>query len=270
MQFASLGSGSKGNATLVRDERTTVMIDCGFSVKETEQRLTRLDLSPERIDALLVTHEHSDHIKGVSAFARRYDIPVYSSFGTWQALNNSSGVRHTAINLMQPFVIGELLIEPVAVPHDAREPCQYIIQDSLRRRFGILTDCGHVTAHMVSSYQHCHAIFLECNHDQEMLRNGPYPPSLKRRVGGDYGHLNNEQAGDFLSKVSHSGLQHIVITHISEQNNAADLAVSSLKRVMTQVSTFPVIDQEEGLSWHNILLPDGSNNYEERQTIVCR
>ncbi|AJQ94633.1 MBL fold metallo-hydrolase [Gynuella sunshinyii] len=270
MQFASLGSGSKGNSTLVRTDQTVVMVDCGFSVKDVEQRLARLSLSPANIDAVLVTHEHGDHIKGVAALCRRYDIPVFSSFGTWQSVRNASGVCHTPINLMQSFNIGDLMVEPVAVPHDAREPCQFVFQDRYHRRLGILTDCGHVTDHMISCYQNCHSLLLECNHDLEMLRNGPYPMSLKRRVGGLYGHLNNEQAGDFLNRVAHNGLQHVVITHISEQNNEPELAVHSLARVMTHISTFPVIDQEDGLDWHNILLPDGSNNYEERQTTVFR
>lgn len=224
MRFASLGSGSKGNATLVQHDDTCVMIDCGFSAQEAERRLARLGMLPSQLTALLVTHEHGDHINGVGAFARRHALPVYLSHGTHLSgrLGNCGDVQ--IIRSQQSFSIGALEFQPVLVPHDAREPCQFIarVDDSY---LGLLTDLGFISPLVESEYAVCTAMILEANHDAVMLAQGPYPQSLKQRVGGKWGHLNNLQARNFLDGLRDgdlfgSRLQTLVLAHLSETNNS--------------------------------------------------
>lgn len=222
MRFASLGSGSRGNAMLVEAGSTCVMVDCGFSISETEKRLTRLGRRPEDLSAILVTHEHGDHIRGVAPFARRHGIPVWMTHGTAAALPPDAVLRE-----LQPiagyadFRVGDLHVQPYPVPHDAREPCQFLFRGD-RHRLGLLTDCGSLTPHILATLQGCDALVLEFNHDPEMLAAGSYPPALKRRVGGDYGHLNNQQARRLLDQLEPGSLQQLVAAHLSEKNNAPE------------------------------------------------
>ena len=248
MRFASLGSGSRGNATLVQAGDTLVMVDCGFSVRETERRLERLGVSPADLDALLVTHEHSDHCSGIAALSRKYELPVYLTRGT-----HASG-RCDGAAITRYFHSGEVLeldairVAPIAVPHDAREPCQFVLESD-GRRLGILTDLGSITSAVVDHYGDCHGLLLECNHDEEMLRQGPYPPPLKRRVGGDWGHLNNRQSADLLEQVSHVGLRELVVAHVSEQNNHRECVVEALAPVHGDPDTLTWADQTLGFDW---------------------
>lgn len=252
MQFASIGSGSKGNGTLVRDQQTLLLMDCGFTLKETEKRLQRLQIEPTELDAILVTHEHTDHAKGIGPLARRYQIPVYATYGTYRASRFGELEQYMPICMQTPFQIGSITIQPVAVPHDAREACQFVFQSERGARLGVLTDCGSLTAHMQQHYHSCHALLLECNHDPDMLAGGPYPPSLKRRVGGSFGHLSNQQAAQFLTNVMCEKLQHLYITHISDKNNRPELAIQALAAVQPPVNDIQVIDQELGLEWQQI------------------
>jgi len=229
VRFASLGSGSKGNATLVQHDDTCVMIDCGFSAQEAERRLARLGVAPSQLTAVLVTHEHSDHINGVGALVRKHSLPVYLSQGTHLSarLGECGDVR--IIRSQQSFTVGALEFQPVLVPHDAREPCQFIarVGDSY---LGLLTDLGFVSPLVESEYAVCTALMLEANHDAVMLAQGPYPQSLKQRVGGNWGHLNNLQAKFFLDGLRGDGLrddglfgsrlQTLVLAHLSETNNS--------------------------------------------------
>jgi phosphoribosyl 1,2-cyclic phosphodiesterase len=249
IQFASLGSGSKGNATLVRAEDTIIMVDCGFTIKETEIRLAALGVEPTQVTAVLVTHEHGDHIKGAAPFARRYKIPVYMTYGTARAKSLETHQQLSLICSHEPFKVGVLSIQPVIVPHDAQEPVQYVVQYK-NRKLGILTDLGSYTPYVVNHYKLCDALLLECNHDLTMLRYGPYPPSLKQRVAGDYGHLNNQQAAAFLNQVDQDRLQHLVVSHVSEQNNQISLALDELAQVCRKGRDWiKVANQEEGFSW---------------------
>ncbi len=196
MRYCSLGSGSKGNATVIEHGSTRLLVDCGFSLRNTERRLAAVGLHASQLTAILVTHEHSDHVQGVEKLARRYNLPVYMTAGTRHALGMaSSGVETLALD--RKIEIGELRIESVAVPHDAREPCQFII-DNDTTRFGLLTDTGMITPWIVERYQQLDALFLEANYDPAMLANGPYPSYLKARVGGQHGHLSNQQAAELL------------------------------------------------------------------------
>lgn len=248
MQFASLGSGSKGNATVVRAGATLVMIDCGFSLRETTRRLGRLGVEPQELDAILVTHEHSDHSNGVAALSRKHQIPVYLTHGTASTGRCADSFELRRFNCEDSFNIGSLLIKAVAVPHDAVEPCQYRLtwQDCT---LGILTDLGSITPHIVDNYRACHSLLLEFNHDLPMLLAGRYPPGLKRRVAGDWGHLNNEQAADLLRQIDSADLANLVVAHISENNNSREKAEQALTSVLASLDKVVWAEQATGFDW---------------------
>lgn len=249
IRYASLGSGSKGNATLVSGGDTTVLVDCGFSMKEAFKRMERLSFTPESLSAVLVTHEHGDHGKGVMALSRKLNIPVYMSAGTAVGLKAVGQPRLRTINVHQPFRIGDLDIEPVAVPHDARETCQFVFA-SVGVRVGMLTDLGHITPHIREAYRDVDALLLEANHDPVMLAQGPYPDSLKRRVSGDFGHLSNQQSAGLLAGLNLDRLQQVVISHISEQNNDPMVAEAVLAAAMPgHEGKLRVNTQDAGFDW---------------------
>ena len=247
MRFASLGSGSKGNGTLVEDQHSCVMIDCGFSVRETERRLKRLNRSADDLTAILVTHEHGDHIRGVLPLAKKYSLPVFMTAGTAKTLNHI----HDGIELIDSergFKCGSFEVTPVAVPHDAREPVQFVLR-TRRHALGVLTDLGTITPHVVEQYFHCDGLLLESNHDCNMLANGPYPPALKRRVGGDWGHLNNGQAAGLLSHLQLDRMQQLVLGHISEQNNSVSLVRETMAAIEAQLEAVHYACQDKGFGW---------------------
>lgn len=252
LRFASLGSGSKGNGTVIDDGSTCLLIDLGFTLKDAVRRLDRLDLKPENIDAILVTHEHADHCHGVAGFARKFKTPVYLTHGTYRPDNMGQLPSLNRINCHETFQLGSFQVAPVAVPHDAKEPCQYVIS-SKGLTIGVLTDLGHITPYVRDCYAECDALLLECNHDVEMLQNGPYPWPLKQRVGGEYGHLNNQQAGELLTSVNLGRLQKLIISHISEQNNLPDLAIAAVQHHLENwAGELIVANQNEGLAWTEI------------------
>lgn len=252
MRFASLGSGSRGNSTLVEWSEGALLIDCGFSVKEAELRLLRLGKTAAELTAILVTHEHSDHIKGVAALARRYKLPVYITPGTYHSRDMGELPELNLIHAYKPFVVNGLNVTPVAVPHDAREPAQFVFEYA-GLRLGILTDLGSITPHVEASYQACDALVLEANHDPFMLASGIYPPSLKHRVGGQWGHLSNQQAAGFLQRLDTQRLQHLVVAHISQQNNSLCLAQAALAPVTQKVKQVTYACQEQGFGWLAVL-----------------
>lgn len=249
MQFASLGSGSRGNATLVEAGSTLLMVDCGFSCRETERRMARLGRSPDQLTAILVTHEHGDHIRGVPVLARKYGVPVWLSNGTRLMLRDDDLPAVQRLDGQARITLGDIEIQPYTVPHDAREPCQFVFEDG-HHRFGMLTDTGRITAHIRACLDACDALLLECNHDPDMLAAGSYSASLKKRVGGPLGHLSNEQAGSLLQKTDTSRLQHIVAAHLSDQNNRPDLARQALALALgCEAGWIGIADQEAGLGW---------------------
>ena len=261
MRFASIGSGSGGNGLLIQQADTCVLLDCGFSLKETEMRLARLAIEPSQIDAILVTHEHQDHASGVSRLAAKYQIPVLMTYGTMRAMQQQSIkqieslLEEDLLNLVdshQGFEVADLFIQPFPVPHDAREPVQFTISDG-RAKLGVLTDTGSITPHILSSLKNCHGLWLECNHDLDMLHQGAYPLSLKQRVGGRLGHLDNQTSASLLAQIKHADLQFVVAAHISAQNNTPDLARQALSHTMGwQAEQILLADQQAGLSWLNI------------------
>lgn len=252
-RFASLGSGSRGNATLVQGGDTTVLIDCGFPFREVRRRCGLLGVDPQAIDAVFLTHEHGDHMRGVGPTARGLQCPVWMSHGTWRAARFGD---LPALNLFSshdgPVRVGELELHPVPVPHDAREPAQFVVEWR-NTRLGLLTDLGSHTPHVLACYRQLDALLLECNHDPGMLAQGSYPPSLQARVGGDYGHLNNGQAADLLSGIEHARLRHLVAAHLSEKNNTPELAVSALCGAVPDIgSRLRVLLQDEISDWFTV------------------
>ncbi|MDH4284516.1 MAG: MBL fold metallo-hydrolase [Gallionellaceae bacterium] len=254
MRFASLGSGSEGNALVVQTGQTCVLMDCGFTLAGATARLARLGLSADHIDGIVVTHEHADHIAGVALLARKYSIPVWLTHGTMQACKSAlHGVPElTEIDPHHVFTIGELQVQPYAVPHDAMEPVQYIFGNGVRR-LGVLTDAGCSTPHIKAMLDGCDALVLECNHDPAMLANGDYPYSLKQRVGGRFGHLNNSEAAALLVQLDNRRLQHVVAAHLSRKNNTRELAVGALSTALGCAADWiAVATQQEGLDWREI------------------
>ena len=249
MQFSSLGSGSRGNSTIIETDGTAILVDCGFSMRETERRLQRLSREIQQVSAILVTHEHGDHVRGVASLAKKYSIPVWSSRGTAKAAELDELESWHCIDIHQEFEINSIHIQPVPVPHDAREPCQFIFSDG-DWRVGVLTDTGSITPYIEEQYSACDAFILEANHDEEMLANGSYPPSLKHRVGGNFGHLNNGQAKDLLNAIDISKLQYLVASHISDKNNTVALARDKMSEALDMdASWIDVASQDEGLDW---------------------
>ena len=251
MKFSSLGSGSKGNGTLIQSDDLLLLIDCGFSLRETEKRLQRLGVFPHQIDAILVTHEHSDHIKGVSPLSRKFDLPVYMTAGTARSRAVGDIQSLHIIHNYKPFLIKGVQVIPVAVPHDATEPTQYIFEKN-KQRLGLLTDLGNVSSYVENQYTGCHALIIEANHDPLMLASGPYPPSIKQRVGGSWGHLSNQQASEFLKRTDKSRLQCLVVAHISRQNNSVQLAQQAFSDYHKDVNQIIYACQEQGFDWLQI------------------
>ena len=252
MRFASLGSGSAGNATVVEAGETRLLLDCGFSVRETVQRLGRLDLQPEQLSGILVTHEHDDHARGVFKLAARYRIPVWLTHGTYSMCQRylpSQPVTIHIIDAHTAFPLQDIEVCPYPVPHDAREPAQFVFGDGMRK-LGVLTDVGSVTPHIVAMLQGCEGLLLECNHDLQMLRTGPYTHSLKKRVGGWLGHLDNQASAELLGRLDNRKLKHLVAAHLSEKNNTPALAKQALSEVLQCAADWvQVASQQHGLDW---------------------
>lgn len=247
MEIASLGSGSRGNGTLIRQGSTCILIDCGFSYRDAIKRLHQRSLAPEALSAIFVTHEHSDHATGVKALSEQHQIPVYATRGTWIEIGGRASDLHH--ELTQSTQLNELHIEPVTVPHDARQPVQYVIS-SLTHRFGVLSDLGSVSKTVIECFQNLDGLSLEFNHDLQMLADGPYPSFLKQRVGSDFGHLNNGQAMALLQQIASTRLQTVIACHLSAQNNAEALVEAALEQALEPFSTQRMIaTQDFGFDW---------------------
>lgn len=257
MKFASLGSGSEGNALLISaasgTTRTTVMLDCGFGLKEVERRLGRLQMTSADIAAIVVTHEHQDHVGGVFKFARRHKVPVWMSYGTYQAVHaNSDGVDVKFCRDGERIAIGDLEFLPYTVPHDAREPLQYAVSDGAGK-LGVLTDAGQATQHLIDALAACDAVVLECNHDPQMLAESTYPPSLKRRIGGPFGHLSNQTSAEILAAIDKHRLTAVIGAHLSKQNNTPALAHAALSGVLDIGRVeLSMACQEQGFAWRDM------------------
>lgn len=250
MRFASLGSGSQGNGLVVEHDGCRILIDCGFGLADTIQRLQRLDLAPTDLSAVLVTHEHDDHAGGVARLAAKFSLPVWMTRGTLRGMEGffaPCDVR--LIDGYGEFAVGSLHVTPFPVPHDAREPSQYVIADG-RSRLGLVTDAGEVTPHMVSTLSGCDGLLLEFNHDAELLRRSRYPETLKRRIAGKWGHLANDAAKKLLAAVSGQQLRTVVGMHLSQENNSPELARSAIEAVLGKFSgEVAIAGQDSGTAW---------------------
>ena len=255
MRFASLGSGSQGNALVVEAGTTRILVDCGFGLSEATLRLARVGIAPDDLSAIVVTHEHDDHIGGVARFARKHRLPVWLTTGTLRGLEDlfEPGIEVHTIKGYDAFCIGDIRVEPFPVPHDAREPAQFVFGDGAHR-LGVLTDAGHVTAHMRRCLQGCDALVLECNHDPEMLRAGDYPERLKARIASRLGHLDNASAAALLAALDFRRLQHVIAAHLSQSNNRPDLARAALADVLgCEMHWIAIAEQHTGFSWRQLL-----------------
>jgi phosphoribosyl 1,2-cyclic phosphodiesterase len=224
MKLCVLGSGSSGNATLLRTESTAILVDAGFSCRELERRLKSVSFSPDKINAILITHEHSDHIKGAALFSKKYGIPAYLTEGT--ALS-SNGALESKDNLRfirpeEEFTIGDLEVQPFSIPHDAAEPVAYLVSSGGRRAV-VMTDLGHVTVRAVEKTRLANLVMVESNHDTELLKIGPYPRFLKERVSGKFGHLSNDDCMELLANAGGERLSTVIFAHLSRQNNNPNL-----------------------------------------------
>jgi phosphoribosyl 1,2-cyclic phosphodiesterase len=254
LRFKNLGSGSSGNATIIQAREGTqvshLLVDCGLGIRELGKRLGAAGMLAEQVDAIFITHEHADHIGCVRQFALRERIPVHMSHGTYVAMGEPDfeGLLNIACDGME-FSVGALCVRPFTVPHDAREPLQLSCTDGASR-LGVLTDLGRSSDHVLEQLSGCRTLLLECNHDPQMLEQGSYPLFLKRRIGGGWGHLANEDAAAIAMALRATGLQRVVAAHLSEQNNRPDLARAALAPAMgCEAADITVADGVNGCGW---------------------
>ena len=233
---------------MIEHRGVCIMVDCGFGPREALRRLARLGVEPASVHALFLTHEHTDHVSGALALARRLHIPVHCSAGTRREIRpqEQDDIREFA---GQTVDVDGLGVDPYPVPHDAREPVQFVVT-AAGRRLGILTDVGMSTPHIERMLTGCDALFLECNHDRDLLRSGGYPEFLKARIGGRTGHLANADAAALLERLDRSHLQHVVAAHLSRSNNTPALARAALAPVLDwSPEAIVVADQDAGTGW---------------------
>ncbi|MDE7253542.1 MAG: MBL fold metallo-hydrolase [Acetatifactor sp.] len=238
MRLCSIASGSSGNCIYVGSDATHLLVDVGISGKRTESGLNYLGLTGQDIDGILITHEHADHINGLGVIVRKYGIPIYATKGTIEAIKRSGGVGEIDEGLFhevyedEKLIIKDLAINPMKVAHDAAQPVAYRVSYG-RKKVAICTDLGHFTDYTVDCLRGMDVLFLEANHDVNMLQVGPYPYYLKQRILGDKGHLSNENSGRLLSRVLHDGVQSIILGHLSKENNLPELAYEAVRMEIT-------------------------------------
>ena len=239
MRLCSIASGSSGNCIYVGTDTTHVLVDVGISRKRTEEGLKSLGICPGELDAIFVTHEHSDHISGLGVFSRKYNVPIYATTRTVDAIKGARSLGEIDGELFQTvkaderFTIKDMTVNPMRISHDAADPVAYSFSYG-RQKIGVVTDLGTYNDYTVECLKGMDALLLEANHDVNMLQVGPYPYPLKQRILGDRGHLSNENSGRLLSRLLHDKLQYIVLGHLSKENNMPELAYETVKLEITQ------------------------------------
>ena len=238
MRMCSIASGSSGNCIYVGSDDTHLLVDTGISKKRIEEGLRELEIKGEELNGILITHEHSDHIQGLGVFSRKYEVPIYATPGTIEGIRSYSGLGKLPDGLLhpihtdEPFVLGDITVNPFRISHDANEPAGYRLNCGTKS-VAVATDLGKYDAYTVSCLKDLDAVLLEANHDIHMLEVGAYPYYLKQRILGDKGHLSNELSGQLLCDILHDNLKHIVLGHLSKENNYARLAYETVKLEVT-------------------------------------
>ena len=231
LRFCSLNSGSSGNSFLVQSSKATILVDVGVSTKKIEKAFADLELDINSISAILVTHEHSDHVKGVGTLSKKYNIPVYTNKKTWLAMTNEAEkiteVNRHYIEIGNKFNIEDLEIISFPIPHDAAAPCGYNIINS-GKKISIATDIGHVSEDIMPYFENSSFVLLEANYDPEILRYSPYPRHLKYRIDSPTGHLSNASCSKVISHLVDSGLNSVMLGHLSKENNFPELAYQTV------------------------------------------
>lgn len=236
MRVCILGSGSSGNATLVGSATTHILIDAGLSARELDRRLGELQLSAASLAGICVSHEHSDHTAGLRVLHQRHGVRLFGNAGTIEALNgndNTKDLQWQVFSTGMPFTIGDLHIEPFSVPHDAYDPVGFVVSNG-SSRVGVVTDIGVPTSLVRERLRRCHAVVVESNHDEEMLKDAERPWYLKQRIMGRQGHLSNERAANLLAEIATPDLSHVFLAHLSEQCNTEAIAVATMRRKLDQ------------------------------------
>lgn len=239
MRLVSIASGSSGNCIYVGSDNTHILVDAGISNRRIEQGLNEIGIKGGELDGIVITHEHSDHTKGLGVLARKHGVPIYSTKETLDEIRNMKYLGEYPVELLTPicpdvdFMIGDLEVKPFRIDHDAANPVAYRIQCD-RKSVAVATDMGHFDQYIIDHLQGLDAILLESNHDVNMLETGPYPYYLKRRILGDHGHLSNENAGRLLNYILHDNLKKILLGHLSKENNYEELAYETVKLEIEQ------------------------------------
>ena len=234
LTLCMLSSGSKGNSIYISDGSTSILVDAGLSGIEIERRMKSKELFPEKLDAIVVSHEHADHIHGVGVLSRRYRIPVYISRKTFKAASPFIGeiCEYNKFECGEMFTINNLSFHPFSISHDAEDTAGFTVSNN-STKIGIATDLGIATTMVKEHLKKCSVLILEANHDPDMLANGPYPWPLKQRIKSRTGHLSNEQSKALLQEIQHDGLEHVILSHLSETNNTPQKAVSVVGQAIT-------------------------------------
>ena len=258
MRLVSLSSGSNGNCIYVGNDHAHILVDAGISGKKTEEGLNSIGLTLSDMDAILITHEHIDHIGGLGVLSRRYGIPIYATRGTFEGIRNTKSLGAIDPSLFHPieaelpFLVHDLEVDPLQISHDAREPVAYRFYEN-EKKAAIVTDLGTYDQKIVDALQGFDLLFLEANHDIRMLQVGSYPYPLKQRILGDKGHLSNEACGRLLSSLLHDGIRYIELGHLSHENNLPELAYETVKLEVTMGDTpydgndFPILVAKRGM-----------------------
>lgn len=237
LTFSVLASGSSGNAIYVASDKQRILVDAGLSGKAMEELFNKIDCNPAHLDAILVTHEHSDHIKGVGILARKYNIPIYANEKTWNAMDGHLGKisldQKFVFNMEEIKVFGDIDIQSFGVSHDAAQPMFYVFHHE-GRKLSIITDTGYVSDRMKGTIEQSDVFIFEANHDMNMLRMGRYPWSVKRRILSDVGHVSNEDAGFALGEVIGAKETRVYLAHLSQDNNMKDLAHLTVKQTLEE------------------------------------
>lgn len=231
INFRTIVSGSSGNCTFFSDGTNNILIDCGLSGKKIAEHLCNLNINPNKINAIFVTHEHTDHTVGVGVLSRKYDIPVVASEGTWDGMKiGNIPLKNCIVQKPDlPVCINGLLINPFAIPHDANQPTGYTIECE-NQKFAIATDMGHISDDVFDTINGCYATVIESNYDEQMLNHSSYPLYLKERIHGKLGHLDNKDAATLAYRLVKSGTKHIILGHLSNENNSPEIAFSSVAK----------------------------------------